>query len=234
MRLNYQNILGFLLCFMLCRSIGNASIIVSFIDKTVLDSANASFEVYASANSGNEIIGGYGFTVTLNYVPVGGLAATQVTPVPVAAGTTDNKWSGLFRDAGGPVIGTNSVTFKGGGPPTGGLNLDPYNVSIATGQVPNTLIGTVSFVRDPHTTYTISMTPTTTGRLEFATTGFLKVDQQPDGFGGFNATSVQVGSTFNNFAITAVPEPSTMALVSLALGGLGLKRLQSRRKRQAK
>ena len=212
----------------------NASIIVSFIDKTVLNSSNASFEIYAAADSGTQLVGGYGFTLSLNYLPVSGFTATQVTPVAVAPGTTDNKWSGLFRDAGGPVITSNSVTFRGGGPPAGGLNLDPYNVLIGTAQSPNTLIGTVSFVRDPHTTYTISSSLTTTSRLDFATTGFLTVAQQPDGMGGFNATSVQVGSSFNSFAITAVPEPSTMALVGLAVGGFGLKRLRSRRKRQAK
>ncbi len=234
MRLKYQNILGFLLCFMLCRSIGNASIIVSFIDKTVLNSANASFEIYASADSGTQLVGGYGFTLSLNYLPVSGFTATQVTPTFVPPGPPETKWSGL--DNTGPTLTSNTITFRGGNnPPPIGTNTQPYNVSIGTGQSTNTLIGTVSFVRDPHTTYTISSSLTSTLVTQLGNfQGFLAVSSTDAGGGNFNNTAATVGSTVNPFAITAVPEPSTMALVGLAVGGFGLKRFRSRRKRNAK
>ncbi len=221
-------ILGFLVCAAVIQASVNASIIVSYKDITV-NNGPTTFEVYASANAGTQLVGGYGFILAINNSPTG-LAATQVVPVAVSVGTTDTKWSGLFRPVGGPVISGNTVKFQGGGPPTGGLNLDPYNVSIGTGQSTNTLLGTVSFVSNFGTVYTISSSLTSTLRTDLIGNGdgFLSVVNAPDGLGG---VASPVGSSFNAFAITAVPEPSTMALVGLAIGGFGLKRFRSRRKR---
>ena len=233
MRLKYQKILGFLLCCFVCQSMANASIIVSFNRTSGPEAINFSFDVYASANAGTQTIGAYGFTLAIDNSPLN-VSATQVAPVNVAAGQSGSNWRGL--DNPGASVAGNVVTFRGGGPADfNNPNIDPFNTVIGVGQSTNTLIGTVSFTGIVSTTYTITYDLTTTHRI-------LPGNPVPPNDRGFflienpagPVVSTAVGSTVNPFAITAVPEPSTMALVGLALGGFGLKRLPSRRKRQAK
>lgn len=233
MQLKCLKILGFLLCAVVFQSVGNASIIVSFNRTSGLEAINFSFDVYASANAGTQTVGAYGFTLTIDNSPLN-VSATQVVPVNVAAGQSGSNWRGL--DNPGASVAGNVVTFRGGGPADfNNPNIDPFNTVIGLGQTTNTLIGTVSFLGVVSTTYTITSDVTTTYRL-------LPSNPVPPNDRGFflienpagPVVSTAVGSSFNSFAITAVPEPSTMALVGLALGGFGWKRLRSRRNRQTK
>ena len=232
MHLKCLKLLGLLACAMVFQSVGNASIIVTFNRTSGPEAINFSFDVYASAVSGTQAIGAYGFTLAINNSPLN-VAATQVAPISVAAGQSGSNWRGL-DNPGATVVG-NVVTFRGGGPADFmNPNIDPFNTVVGVGQSTNTLIGSVSFTGIVSTNYTITSALTTTFRI-------LPGNPVPPNDAGFflienpagPVISTAVGSSFNAFSLTAVPEPSTMALVGLAMGGFGLKRFRSNRKRQA-
>ena len=228
-------ILGFVLCGLVLQISAKASIIVSFKDLTVYNSTTASFEVYAAADSGTQLVGGYGFQITINNSP-GSLSATQVASLPVVVPAQATQWSGLSNS--GPQVTANTVTFVGtNNPPSIGNTTTQINVNIGSGQSSNTLIGTVSFSRNVLTTYSISSSPFSYNTAGSSVSGFVNITSSgPDGLGNFTNTPASIGSNASTAVgtITAVPEPSTMALVGFALVGFGLKRLRSNRKRQAK
>ena len=231
MQLLHQKLLGFLLCFAACQSVGNAAIIVSFIDTTALNSTTASFQVYARASAGTESIGGYGFSLTINNSP-GSPSATQVGSAPSNIATSN--WSGLANN-GPPLFVGSTVTFVGtNNPPATGTTANLSNVNIGIGEIASgptsTLIGTVSFTRNLLTTYTINSSLSTYTTAGASVSGFVNIASTNDGFGNITNTPSTVASNAAtaSFTITAVPEPSAMALVGLVLGGFGWKKLRSR------
>ena len=142
----------------------------------------------------------------------GNLSIGQTTSIDLATlGVANSDYVGIdFRQGATTGIGYN---FQGGG--------SNYNVFSASG-VTDSNVGfssdfkTISLKRDTSTNYTLSIDGTSFGSLTLAnsTTAI-------DGIRVFNNTSGSGNDVlFDNFTVTAVPEPSSAVL--LGLGALAL------------
>ncbi len=199
------------------QSLSNAAIIVTFQQTSLPTAQNVSVDVFASADAGSQLVGDYGFTVTLN------APANNITTTRVPATNSTTSWGGLDSTT------SSGLTFRGG-LNSQGVTADPFNITIGTGQNASTRIGSVNFVALTGS-YTLSAVAASTARnLTPGGTGFFVVTGGP--------SSQQVPGAPNGFAvtngnITAVPEPSSIALVALCACGLGFGIVRARRNRKS-
>ena len=223
------------------QSVANAAMIVSFKQTSLTTSQNVVVQVFASATAGTENVGAYGFFVDLGK-NASGLSATFAGQSTSAVSGQTN-WSGMengtaFGNIPSGVDGS-LVLFRGGGftNESGEIRSVPpavFVVTIGAGQTtgtgldPGTFLGTFSFTAlDRYTGFVPIVIADSTG---------LGPALALNGFVGNTSTNIYPPITLraNGFAdgtITAVPEPSSMALVGLCVGGLGFGMVRARRNR---
>jgi hypothetical protein len=169
-------------------------------------------------NTNSERVGFYNFRVDLSGVGITGLTASNSAGI----------WSALPGVAPGPAIVGNQVTFKGGA----GANI------VLPESGANTL-GTISFTTTVNGNYNLSIVALDTGvggglasqntGVGIAT-GFARHAENNlgDPIIIANDKSITPTPTIVVTGITAVPEPSSILLIGVAVAGLGGVRFRKR------
>ncbi|MEQ1828612.1 MAG: PEP-CTERM sorting domain-containing protein [Pirellula sp.] len=202
--------------------------------------ANVVVDIYGSANAGTQAVGAFGVTVSLTG-PGARTAFVVTVPGAIDATVAANEFRQLQNPTNvstntGAPLATQTFTFTRSRM-AGFFTPAPENVNISSAALPTTgqpvetarLIGTIAFtVADngvyAFTTAAATVTPPNSGALS----GFLThqgTSANPE------FAPVAGGTTFNpgNFNITAVPEPSSMALLAVVgLAGFGWIRRKSK------
>ncbi len=210
-------------------SVANAGIVLETDDVVVVNNgagtmATITFDVYArwdgvGADGVDNAVHDYSFDLTIDNslapsATVNILSATTVAPDPT--NSNPNGWE--FLDSHAAVIAGDTISFSGGGDPSVFPSINPFNVVVDGDLDADTFLSTVTFTVDDNGTFGLDFTPTITpistltGFARDLSPGFVQLDSST-----VDGTAVVAG-------LNAIPEPGSLALASLAVCGLALRR----------
>ncbi len=220
-------------CLLFCTANLQAAITLTPVQTVVLNgtatAATVTIDLIVNNTVAGQQVGFYAFSVNLAGPSISGVTASYDN-LSVWGGV-----NGLFHAPNPSIVG-NVITFRAGGPDP--LNLpipDPFNIVAPVG---NSRIGTVTFTTTLNGAFTATTTQQSTqgvfpGGTQAALFGFVQdVNAGPGGELQLTAAGDFKQGNFSVAGITAVPEPTSLLLIGVAVAGLAGQRLR-RAKRTA-
>jgi hypothetical protein len=190
----------FAICFFALIGMVNSSqgaLVFSMVQQVagpITQGNTAVFDIFVADNSATPVLGGVDFTVTIAS-PNGGVFSAGSVPATFRGGAT--VFSGGWID---PFPLSSNAGFSlsvNNGPGLFTMNTSPALLATVSVSTVGSLVGD----------YDLTLTPDPDGLLDI----------------GFNPLTSSASSYITSYSISAVPEPTSIALVSLIGGAVGVR-----------